>query len=125
MGFLFPRYEMKGKPNCLTQRKAARPSGKPIKNMSIHWDHMLKRQLFLKVSLKNTFIYLLSLVLGLPCCAGFSLLAPSGGYCLAVVYRLLVASQASPDAECWLWSVGSEVVVLGFSCTVACEIFPD
>ena len=40
--------------------------------------------------LKNMFIYLFLTVLGLPCCAGFSLVAASGGHSLVTVFRLLV-----------------------------------
>ena len=39
----------------------------------------------------NNFIYLLLTVLGLPCCAGFLLVAVSGGCSLVEVHRLLIA----------------------------------
>lgn len=34
---------MKDKPNYFPQGKAAGPSRKPNKNVSIHWDYMAKR----------------------------------------------------------------------------------
>ena len=40
--------------------------------------------------LNNSFIYLFWAVLGLHCCTGFSLVAASGDYSLAVVSRLLI-----------------------------------
>ena len=46
----------------------------------------------------NNFIYLFSAVLGLYCCAGFSLVVPSRGYSLVGVCRLLIA-VASPVVE--------------------------
>ena len=39
----------------------------------------------------NNFIYLLLTVLGLPCCAGFLLVAVSGGCSLVEVHRLIIA----------------------------------
>ena len=54
-------------------------------------------------------------VLGLHCCAGFS---------LVVVHGLLIAA-ASPVAEQGLKRTGSIVVVHGFSCSAACGILPD
>ena len=47
---------------------------------------------------KNNFIYLFLAALDLRCCASFSLVAASGGYCLAAVCRLLFA-VASHVAE--------------------------
>ena len=40
---------------------------------------------------KNFIYFLFSVVLGLCCCTGFSLVAVSRGYSLAVVLRLLIA----------------------------------
>ena len=66
------------------------------------------------VSFFKLFIYLLA-VLGLHCCAGFS---------LVVVCGLLIA-VASPVVEQGLKGTGSIVVVHGFSCSTACGILPD
>ena len=64
-------------------------------------------------------------MLGLHCCAGFSLVAVSGGYSLAVVCRLLIA-VASPVAEHGaLGSRTSVAVVHGLSCPKACRNFED
>ena len=49
-------------------------------------------------------VYLLLAVLGLRCCAGFSLVAASRGYRLVAVHRLLIA-VASLAMERGLWSV--------------------
>ena len=46
-------------------------------------------------------------------CSGFS----CGAWALAHVGSVVVAPR--------LWSTGSTVVVLGLSCSKACEIFPD
>ena len=40
---------------------------------------------------KNNFIYLFLTVLGLCCCAGFSLVAVSGDYSVVAVYEVLIA----------------------------------
>ena len=53
-------------------------------------------------------------VLGLHCCAGFS---------LAVVHGLLIA--AASVAEQGLKRTGSIVVAHGFSCSATCGILPD
>ena len=45
----------------------------------------------LKKTFKIIFKYLFSVVLGLPCCAGFSLVAASGVCCLAEVHGFLIA----------------------------------
>ena len=39
---------------------------------------------------KNNFIYLFLAVLGLHCCAGFSLFVAIGSYSLVVVHRFLI-----------------------------------
>lgn len=43
---------MKGKPNHFTQGRATGPTGKPDKNMVIHWDYLAKRD---KAPLRTTF----------------------------------------------------------------------
>ena len=48
-----------------------------------------------------------------------------GGDSSQVVRHGLLIMVASLVAELGLLSVGSVVVVLGFSCPVACGIFPD
>ena len=58
-----------------------------------------------------SFVDLFLAVLGLCCCAGFSLLVTSRGYSLVWVLELLVAA--------------SLVAEHGLSCSVAHEIFPD
>ena len=61
-------------------------------------------------------------MLGLCCCADFSLVAASKDCSLAVVRGLLVAA-VSLVAEHELWSTGSVAAVHRFSCSVACGIF--
>ena len=61
---------------------------------------------------KNEFMYLFLAVLGLCCCVGFSLIAASGGYSLAMVCGLLVlvaslVVEAYRIAACGLSSCGS------------------
>ena len=68
------------------------------------------------------FLYLFLSVLGLCCCADFSLVAASKDCSLAVVRGLLVAA-ISLVAEHELWSTGSVAAVHRFSCSVACGIF--
>ena len=63
-------------------------------------------------------------MLGLRCCAGFSVVAASGGYYPVVVRGLLIA-VASLVAELRLWSTGSVVMAHGLSLSMACGIFPD
>ena len=64
-------------------------------------------------------------VLGLRCCAGFSLIMESGGYSPVSVCRLLTA-VASLVAELGLQSMQASVVVVHrLSCSAACGIFPD
>ena len=64
-------------------------------------------------------------VLGLRCCAGFSLIMESGGYSPVSVCRLLTA-VASLVAELGLQSMQASVVVVHrLSCPAACGIFPD
>ena len=54
-------------------------------------------------------------MLGLHCCAGFSL----------VVVRGLLIATASPVVEQGLKGTGSIVVVHGFNCSTTCGILPD
>ena len=61
------------------------------------------------------FIYLLLAVLGLCCCACFSLVGESRGYAPVVVGRLLIA-RASLVVEHGLWGVWASVVVAGGLC---------
>ena len=70
------------------------------------------------------FIYLFSAVLGLRCCAGFSLAAESRGSSLYVARGLLTA-VASPVVEHGLYSTGSIVVAHGLSCSAACGVLLD
>ena len=64
-------------------------------------------------------------VLGLRCCAGFSLIMESGVYSPVSVCRLLTA-VASLVAELGLQSMQASVVVVHrLSCSAACGIFPD
>ena len=71
--------------------------------------HLGSRQLP-EVSLKKKkilFIYLLLAVLGLCCCAGFSLVAASRGYSLLATQGLLVAA-VSPVVAHRLYSVRAQ-----------------
>ena len=73
-------------------------------------------------------------VLGLHCCAGFSLAVASRAYSLAAVYGLLIAvawlllltgSRAHRPQQLWLLGSGAQVHQLhGFRCSEACGIFP-
>ena len=64
-------------------------------------------------------------VLGLHCCAGFSLVVASRGCSLVLVCRLLIA-VAFLFAEHGLQGAPASVVVAHrLSCSVACGIFPD
>ena len=74
--------------------------------------HIPKRTL---LSLKDLFIYLVLAVLGLFCCVGFSLVAESGDYSLAVVLGLhLVSSLAAELKLEGTWVSG--VAARGLSC---------
>ena len=84
----------------------------------------------------NKFIYLFLAALGLHCCArAFSSCGEWGPLFVAVRGLLIaVASRcgaralgawASVVVACGLQSAGSVVVAHRFSCSVACEIFPD
>ena len=84
-------------------------------------------------------------VLGLHCCAGFSLIAVSGGYspvvvrgrllavaCLVVGHRLwgvqasvAAVQRLNSSSSSKLQSTGSVVMAHGLSCSAACGIFPD
>ena len=95
-------------------------------------------------SVLKGFYYLFLALLGLRCCAGFSLVVASGGNFLVAVCRLLIA-VASLVAEQRLWGSWASVVaahglsswgsqtlehrlssaVHGLSCSAACGIFPD
>ena len=84
-----------------------------------------------------TRIFLFLAVLGLCCCVGFSLVAESGGYSLAVVLGLPIAetylvvkrglkgTRASVVLAPGLYSAGSIAVASRLSCSMACGIFPD
>ena len=88
-------------------------------------------------------IYLLA-ALGLHCCAGFSLVAASGGYsllqCTGFAFggfssrearalgagaSVVAARAGSAVAVLRLQRTGSVVVVQALSCSAACGIFPD
>ena len=76
-------------------------------------------------------------VLGLCCCAGFSLVEMSRGYSTDAMLRLLIAvvslvakhglqgALASVVVASRLQNTGSIVVAKGLSCSMACGIFPD
>ena len=51
---------------------------------------------------KNNFIYLFLAVLGLHCCAGFSLVVATGDYSLVVVLGLLIAVASLFAEDCRL-----------------------
>ena len=77
--------------------------------------------------------------MGLPCCAGFSLVAASGGCCLGCCWGVRAShcsgfsgcrapalhTWASVGAAPGLQSAGSLVEVHGLCRSAACEIFPD
>ena len=72
----------------------------------------------------NLFISLFLAVLGLRCCADFSLVGVSRGYSLVEVFGLVIA------VPLLLWlegsrCMGSVVVAHGLGCSAACGIFPD
>ena len=69
-------------------------------------------------------IYLILVVLDLPCCLGFSLFAVSRGYSPVTVWGFLVA-VTSLVAEQSLGCKDSVVVAHGHSCSMARELFPD
>ena len=75
-------------------------------------------------------------VLGLGCCAGFSLVVQSRGYSVAVVCVLIVVASLAAEWSLGctglqqlqfpgLQSAGSIVVVHRLCCSMACGIFPD
>ena len=70
------------------------------------------------------FFFFFLAVLGLCCCAGFSLVAATKG-CSLVAVRRLHMMVASLVAEYRLAGRGSIVVTHGLSCSTACGIFPD
>ena len=72
-------------------------------SLLIWWVH-------LSISFKNIYVLFLA-VLGLCCCAGFSLVAESGGYSLAAVQGLLPA-VTSLVAECGLQACGLQCLWL-------------
>ena len=81
--------------------------------------------------------YLFMAVLGLCCCAGFSLVEMSRGYSTDAMLRLLISvvslvakhglqgALASVVVASRLQNTGSIVVAKGLSCSMACGIFPD
>ena len=73
---------------------------------------------------KNNFMYIFSAVLGLWWWMSFSVVAVSGGYCLPVVCRLLIA-VASLVAELGVLGMWASVVAHEFSFFRACGIFLD
>ena len=95
---------------------------------------MLSIMTFLKRSL--FIMYLFLAVLGLCCCAGFSLAVQSGGYSRCGAWLLVaVPSLVAPAQAVGQWALrvaahglkitGSVAVVHGLSCSVACGIFQD
>ena len=90
---------------------------------------------------KKSFTYF-SAMLGLCCCAGFSLIASSGGCCLVAVRGLTAVASlvehrlvgsglqslqhvGSVITAPGLQSTGLVIVVNGVSCPLACGIFPN
>ena len=90
---------------------------------------------------KKNYLYLCLAVLGLLCCAGFSLAAASRGYSPVVMHgfslRWLLllwgtGSRAQGLEYCSLWAqqlwlldTGSIVMAHGLNCSTAHSIFPD
>ena len=74
-------------------------------------------------------------MLGLRCCAGFSVVEAGGNLLCSCGSWALVASLAVEQwlGDLWasvvvapgLWSTGSVVVLHGLSCSVSCGVFPD
>ena len=101
----------------------------------ILWLHIFL--MFFSFFLLKHFIYLLLAALGLRCCVGFPLVAPSGGYFLSCSVQ---ASHWGGFSCCWvralghagfstvlpgLQGTGSTAVAHRLSCSVACGIFLD
>ena len=101
--------------------------------MIISAYHQYQDLLFFK---NITVLYLFLTVLGLCCCAGFSLIVASGGYSLVAVLRCLIVvasivghvfqgSWAPAVVAPGLQSTDSVGVVHGLSYCTACEIISD
>ena len=78
---------------------------------------------FFNLSSSSTLILFLA-VLSLHCCSGFLWLWLSGGYCLVVMWGLLIG-VISLVVEHRLHGTGLVVVAHGLSCSWACGIFLD
>ena len=70
------------------------------------------------------FFFLFPAVLGLHCCACFSLVAATKGCSLVAEHRLLIMGAALV-VEHRLSGTGWTVAAHGLSCSTACGIFPD
>ena len=95
----------------------------------LHVDLYFQRFMGFFLIFKNYFDlsihYLFLAVLGLCCCAGFTLVVESWGCCLVAVHGLLTAVGFSCAGARARQSTGSVVVAHGLSCSLARGIFLD
>ena len=92
-------------------------------------ESSVRTTVFFCVFLKLIYvIYLFLAALGLCCCArAFSSCGERASHCsgFSCCRARALGTRASGVVARGLWSAGSEVVVHGLSCSVACGIFPD